>query len=178
VSVDAIVSGIAARCSRLRTGLDVGFPDASASEILRARFPAVWMTVAVGDAGAVSASTRLGADSVHRLDKAGGLPFDGSQFDVAVLNGSIITTSLVREVHRVLKPAGFLFFTVEETVRRGPCCTLSTLYNTFLKSGYDIVSIVRPPWWRFGRDGRTLTVCAQKKNWREQRPLKGIGNKE
>jgi len=175
VSVEPIIAGIAARCSDLRTGLDVGFSDIAVSMRLRERFPAVWMTVVRGDAAAVTASSRLDAATVHRIGRTDALPFDGNQFDVAVLDGAGITPALVRETHRVLKPAGLLFFTVEETVRQGPGNTLSTLYNTFLKCGFDIVSVVRPPWWRFRRDGKTLTVCARKKNWRDQRALRVFG---
>jgi len=175
VPVEPILAGIAARCQKLRTGVDIGFADVAVSARLRERFHGLWMTVVSGDAAMVAASARLEAGTAHRLGKDGTLPFDGNQFEVAVLNGEIITPQLVREIHRVLKPAGMLFFAVEETVRRGPGNTLSKLYNAFLKSGYDVVSVARPPWWHFGRDGKTLTVCARKKNWREQRPLKVFG---
>jgi len=175
VSVEPILSGIALRCPNLRTGVDIGFPDVSVSERLRERFRALWMTVASGDAAMMTASAKLAPGSVHRIGGDGSIPFDGNQFEVAVLNGGIITQALVRDIHRVLKPAGFLFFSVEETVRHGPGNTLSKLYNAFLKCGYDVVSISRPPWWRFGRDGKVLTVCARKKNWREQRQMKVFG---
>jgi len=175
VPVEPILAGIAARCQRLRTGVDIGFADAAISARLRERFPALWMTVEREDAAFGSATAALAAGTVHRFGADDALPFDGNQFELVALNGAIISQTLVREVHRVLKPAGLLFFTVEETVRRGPGNTLSKLYNAFLKSGYDIVSVMRPPWWHFGRDGKTLTVCARKKNWREQRPLKVIG---
>jgi len=175
VPLEPILAGISARCQKLRTGVDVGFADVSVSARLRDRFHALWMTVPAGDAARSAAAERFGADTVQRLGTDGGLPFEGNQFDVVVLNGEIIAQGIVREAHRVLKPAGLLFFSVEELQRRGPGNTLSRLYNAFLKCGYDVVSVVRPPWWRFGRDGKTLTVCARKKNWREQRPLKVFG---
>ena len=173
--VEPILAGISVRCPKLRTGVDIGFADVTVAERLRERFHALWMTVASGEAAMVAATARLEAGTVQRIGKDGALPFDGNQFEAAVLNGEIITPPLVREIHRILKPAGMLFFTVEETVRRGPDSTLSKLYIAFLKCGYDVVSVTRPPWWRFGRDGKTLTVCARKKNWREQRPLKVFG---
>lgn len=164
--VEPILAAIAARAPKLRTGVDIGFADAAVPARLREQFRALWMTVATdGAAGFPS----LAPGTVHGFGKDGTLPFDGNQFEVAVLNGAAISQPLVREVHRVLRPAGMLFFTVEEAVRHGPGSTLSKLYNAFLKCGYDIVSVARPPWWRFGRDGRTLTVCARKKNWRAQR---------
>jgi len=175
VPVEPILAGIAARCQRLRTGVDIGFSDAAVSARFRERFPALWMTLEREGAAFDAAKAALDPGTVHRLGADGALPFDGNQFELAALNGAVVTQSLVREIHRVLKPAGLLFFSVEETVRCGPGNTLSKLYNTFLKSGYDIVSVMRPPWWHFGRDGHTLTVCARKKNWREQRPLKVIG---
>ena len=38
-----------------------------------------------------------------------------------------------------------------------------------IREGFDILSIRRPKWWYFGRQGRTLTVCARKKAWREHK---------
>jgi len=166
VSVEPILAVLAARVPKLRTGVDIGFSDAAVSRRLREQFRALWVTVAIGDP---ADCTSLAPGTVHRLGRDGTLPFDGNQFEVAVLNGEVVTQALVREIHRVLRPAGMLFFTVEEVVRRGPESTLSRIYNEFLKCGYDIVSVSRPPWWRFGRDGRPLTVCARKKNWRELR---------
>ena len=37
-----------------------------------------------------------------------------------------------------------------------------------LRDGFDVVGLKRPPWWRFGTAGRTLTVCAGRKNWRNR----------
>ena len=37
-----------------------------------------------------------------------------------------------------------------------------------LRDGCDVVGLKRPPWWRFGTAGRTLTVCARRKNWRNR----------
>jgi len=166
VPVEPTLAAIAARAPKLRTGVDIGFSDVAVPARLRERFRALWMTVATADAADFSS---LAPGTVHSLGEDGALPFDGNQFEVAVLNGAVISQPLVREIHRVLRPEGLLFFSVEETVRHGPDSTLSKLYNAFLKNGYDVVSVVRPPWWRFGRDGKTLTVCARKKNWRAQR---------
>ena len=37
-----------------------------------------------------------------------------------------------------------------------------------LRNGFDVVGLKRPPWWKFGAAGRTLTVCARRKTWRRQ----------
>ena len=37
-----------------------------------------------------------------------------------------------------------------------------------LKDGFDVVGLKRPPWWKFGAAGRTLTVCARRKTWRRR----------
>ena len=34
--------------------------------------------------------------------------------------------------------------------------------------GFDVVGLKRPPWWKFGVAGRTLTVCARRKTWRRR----------
>ena len=52
--------------------------------------------------------------------------------------------------------------------------TLSKIYNIFLRNGFDIISLARPPWWKFGFGGHTLTVCARRKAWKEHKPLGGL----
>ena len=76
--------------------------------------------------------------------------------------------ALVREAHRVLQGGGCLMFTVEEAARGdGRGWTARAVYE-LLRDGFDVVGLRRPPWWRFGTAGRTLTVCAGRKNWRNR----------
>ena len=51
--------------------------------------------------------------------------------------------------------------------RRGRGWTARAVYE-LLRDGFDVVGLRRPPWWRFGTAGRTLTVCAGRKNWRNR----------
>ena len=74
---------------------------------------------------------------------------------------------LVREVHRILQGGGCLFFTVDEVAKDGIGWTQRAVYE-LLRDGFDVVELKRPPWWRFGTAGRTLTVCARRKNWRNR----------
>lgn len=170
-----ILSGISARYAKIRAGLDVGFADARVSAALRLLRGGVWMTVETDAAARAAAAAVLPPETVLALGAGETLPFDDDQFEVAALNGAVISQALVREIHRVLLPAGCLFFTVFEEKKGGRDSTLSRLYNLFLKNGFDIIGISRPPWWRFGAAGRTLTLCARKKAWKEQRSLKVWG---
>ena len=72
----------------------------------------------------------------------------------------------MRETHRILQGGGCLVFSVDESGavsgfgQRG-------IYD-LLKDGFDVVGLKRPPWWKFGVAGRTLTVCARRKTWRRR----------
>ena len=167
-----ILSGISARYDKIRAGLDVGFADADVSAALRKLRGGVWMTVEADAVACEAVSGRLQPGTVLRMGAGEVLPFDDDQFEVVALNGAAISQQIVREIHRVLLPAGCLFFTVGELKKGGRDSTLSRLYNLFLKNGFDITGLSRPPWWRFGVAGRTLTVCARKKAWKEHRSLK------
>jgi len=92
-------------------------------------------------------------------------PFEDAQFDVVLLAAEAVTERIVREVHRVLKPEGHLFFVVPEKTKKQDGFTLPDVYS-IVRSGFNIVEAARPPWWHFGRGARTLSICAQKKNWR------------
>ena len=74
----------------------------------------------------------------------------------------------VNEALRVLKPDGCLFFTVNERSGNEDGYTAPELYK-IVREGFDIIELKRPKWWRFGRDGKTMTVCARKKAWREHK---------
>ena len=92
-------------------------------------------------------------------------PYENAQFEVVLMDGAAVSRNSVREAHRVLKPEGRLFFLVPEKTKKQEGFTLPDIYSV-VREGFNIVEVERPAWWRFGRDGRTITICAQKKNWR------------
>lgn len=142
----AIQNEILTRFERIRSGVAIGF-DASA-------------------ALAAFAELRGG---VWRCDADGlSLPYADSQFEVAVISSAQVRRDVIREVHRVLRPKGCLFFTVDEKTKRQDGFTEQEIYRV-IRDGFDILSIRRPSWWFFGRRGRTFTVCARKKYWREHK---------
>ena len=144
--LDPILNEIAARYSRIRCGLDVGFGDEDVSQTLREFRGGVWMSIGVRNE----------------------FPFENEQFEVVVMNGSVVSRGVVREANRVLKPDGCLFFSVPERTGSQPGFTMPELYR-MVREGFDILSVRRPKWWFFRRRGRTLTVCARKKAWREHK---------
>lgn len=146
--IDALLSEIAARYDRVRSGLDVGFDDEDVSRTLREFRGGVWMSI----------------------DDRSEFPFEDAQFEIVVMNGAIVSREKVREANRVLRPDGCLFFTVPEKTRKQAGYTPPEIYR-LVREGFDILSVNRPPWWRFGTRGRTLTVCARKKAWHEHRGL-------
>lgn len=95
-------------------------------------------------------------------------PFENAQFEVVVLESSCVSATAVKEAHRVLKPEGRLFFTVNERTKKEPGYTMPDIY-AIVREGFNITGVERPPWWKFGRDGHTITICAQKKAWKEYR---------
>lgn len=95
-------------------------------------------------------------------------PFEDAQFEVVMLDGSCVSNASVKEAHRVLRPEGRLFFTVNEKTKKQPGYTMPDIY-AIVREGFNITGVERPPWWKFGRDGYTITICAQKKAWKEYR---------
>ena len=147
--LDALLPEIAARYQKIRSGLDVGFNDEDVSQTLREFRGGVWMAIGVRPS----------------------FPFEDEQFEVVVMNGAIVTREIVREANRVLRPEGCLFFTVPEKTRKQPDgLTLPETYR-MIREGFDILSVRRPKWWFLRSRGRTLTVCARKKAWREHKGL-------
>ena len=127
----------------IRASLEVGFPEGGLPvryEHLRGR---AWRAI-----GAVAE-----------------FPFEDEQFDVVVMAGSSVSRPSVREAHRVRRPEGRLFFTVPQRTKSQEGLTLPDVYS-LIRDGFNITEVERPAWWRFGRGGRTLSICAQKKNWR------------
>ena len=164
---------MAARTEGVRAGVDVGFADVELSKALRQSHAGVWMTVEDGVAARDAAASGLDPKTVLQLGAGGELPFEDHQFDVVLLAASLFAQSrqrldmLVREVHRILQGGGCLFFTVDEVAKDGIGWTPRAVYE-LLRDGFDVVEIKRPPWWRFGSAGRTLTICARRKNWRNR----------
>ena len=81
------------------------------------------------------------------------------------MDGAAVSRPRVREAHRVLKPEGRLFFTVIEKTKRQNGYSLPDIYS-IVRDGFNIIGVERPAWWFLRRGGRTLSICARKKNWR------------
>ena len=146
--LEQMFAAVAGRYRRIGAGLAVGFGEGPVLGRLRDLRGGVWLCTPGGE-----------------------LPFDDSQFDVVAMEASCVTRDGVREANRVLKPEGCLFFTVQErSGNETEGFTAPEIYKV-VREGFDIVDLRRPPWWTFGRKGRTLTVCARKKAWREHRGL-------
>lgn len=168
----AACAELAARFARVRAGVDAGFGDAAVSQALRAACPGVWMTVEDGVAARERVAGTLDPKTVLQLGVGGEMPFDDHQFEVVVLSAALLVgararaEAVVRETHRILQGGGCLVFSVDESGavsgfgQRG-------IYD-LLKDGFDVVGLKRPPWWKFGVAGRTLTVCARRKTWRRR----------
>ena len=99
------------------------------------------------------------------IDDMPEFPYEDSQFEVVLMEGKSVSRRSVKEAHRVLKPEGRLFFTVQEKTKSQEGLSLPDIYS-IVREGYNIVEVERPAWWLFGLRGRTITICAQKKNWR------------
>ena len=168
----AACAEIAARFARVRAGVDAGFGDASVSQALRASCPGVWMTVEDGAPARARVAETLDPKTVLQLGMGGEMPFDDHQFEVVVLSAALLSgdrvraDAVVRETHRILQGGGCLVFSVDEAGGASGF-TQRGVYD-LLKDGFDVVGLKRPPWWKFGAAGRTLTVCARRKTWRRR----------
>jgi len=152
--LEPLFSSLAARFQRVRSGLAVGFGDPAVLDALRSLRGGVWMS----------------------SDTPSDLPFEDVQFEVVVMDGCVVSRENVREANRVLKPEGYLFFSVDEkTGKQLNGFTPPEIYR-IIREGFDIIELQRPKWWTFGRMGRTLTVCARKKAWREHKGFMRGGN--
>ena len=128
----------------VRTSLEVGFPPDGELPVRYAR---------------------LRGRAWRAIEAVAEFPFEDEQFDVVLMDGAAVTRASVRESHRVLRPEGRLFFTVPEKTTKQDGYTLPIVYS-IVREGFNIVEVDRPKWWFLGRRGRTLSICAQKKNWR------------
>lgn len=145
--LEPLYASIASRCRRIRSGLAVGFGGAGGvADALRELRGGVWM----------------------EAEDPADLPFEDHQFEVVVLDGAHVSRANVREANRVLKSDGHLFFIVAERTGSQDGFTSPEIYKV-VREGFDILEVRRPKWWTFGRRGKTLTVCARKKAWREHK---------
>lgn len=147
--LEKILSEIAPRYRKIRSGLAIGFGDGAIVKTLAEFRGGVWMDA----------------------DASGELPFEDEQFEVVVIASNALSRTMVREANRVLVSGGMMFFTVKEKTRSQEGFTPPEVYR-MIREGFDIVSVNRPKWWYFGLKGRTLSVAGRKKAWREhKRPL-------
>ena len=127
----------------VRTSLEVGFPEGTLPESfasLRGR-----QTRAIGNVAE--------------------FPYEDRQFDVVLMSGDAVSAKSVKEAHRVLRPEGRLFFTVDERTKSQAGFTLPDIYS-IVRGGFNITELTRPRWCFLLRRRRTLTICATKKNWK------------
>ena len=108
---------------------------------------------------------RLRGRAWRSIEAVAEFPFEDEQFDVVVMAGGAVSRQTVREAHRVLRPEGRLFFAVPQRTKSQDGFALPDVYS-LVRDGFNIIEVERPAWWRFGLGGRTLSICAQKKNWR------------
>ena len=94
------------------------------------------------------------------------LPFEDRQFEVVLMHRSALGDDSVKEAHRVLRPGGRLCFQVPEKNKAQGGYTLAEIY-ALVRYGFDIVELDRPKWWEFRRLGRTISITARKKNWKQ-----------
>ena len=92
-------------------------------------------------------------------------PFEDAQFETVLMDGAAVSRQSVKEAHRVLRPEGRLYFIVPEKTKGQDGFSLPDVYS-IIREGFNIVDVERQPWWLFGLRGRTIAICAQKKNWR------------
>lgn len=92
-------------------------------------------------------------------------PYEDEQFEVVILADSTVSRTAVHEAHRVLKPKGYLFFSVQKGTKESGGYEMPDIYS-LIRDGFDIVDVAHPPWWKFGRAGHTLTISARKKTWK------------
>ena len=128
---------------------------------------AVRTSLEVGFAGAEPPDglVRLRGRERRAIDAMAEFPFEDQQFEVVLLHAKAVSAATVREAHRVLKPEGRLCFIVPERTKSQPGYTLPEIYSV-VRDGFNIVGVERPHWWFLRRKGRTLSICARKKNWR------------
>ena len=127
----------------IRTSLEVGFPGGTLPE----------------------AFANLRGRESRVIGNVAEFPYEDHQFDVVLMSGDAVSARSVKEAHRVLKPEGRLFFTVDERTKSQDGFTLPDIYS-IVRGGFNITELTRPRWCFLLRRRRPLTICATKKNWK------------
>ena len=127
----------------IRTSLEVGFPGGTLPE----------------------AFANLRGRESRAIGNVAEFPYEDHQFDVVLMSGDAVSAQSVKEAHRVLKPEGRLFFTVDERTKSQDGFTLPDIYS-IVRGGFNITELTRPRWCLLLRRRRTLTICATTKNWK------------
>ena len=127
----------------VRTSLEVGFPEGTLPE----------------------AFANLRGRQTRAIGNVAEFPYEDRQFDVVLMSGDAVSAKSVKEAHRVLRPEGRLFFTVDERTKSQAGYTLPDIYS-IVRGGFNITELTRPRWCFLLRRRRTLTICATKKNWK------------
>ena len=127
----------------VRTSLEVGFPEGTLPE----------------------AFASLRGRQTRAIGNVAEFPYEDRQFDVVLMSGDAVSAKSVKEAHRVLRPEGRLFFTVDERTKSQAGFTLPDIYS-IVRGGFNITELTRPRWSFLLRRRRTLTICATKKNWK------------
>jgi len=128
------------------------------------------LEIGFGERGLPERYTRYRGRLCRAVPALNELPFEDAQFEVVILAGEAVSSARVREVHRVLKPNGRMFFTVPEKTGKQDGYTMPNIY-AIVREGFNITEVERPAWWYFGRRGRTLSIVATKKVWKVYRGL-------
>ena len=129
--------------NEIRTSLEVGFPGGTLPE----------------------AFAKFRGRQTRVIGNVAEFPYEDRQFDVVLMSGDAVSAQSVKEAHRVLKPEGRLFFTVDEKTKSQDGFTLPDVYS-IVRGGFNITELTRPRWRFLLRRRRTLTICATKKNWK------------
>lgn len=129
--------------NEVRTSLEVGFPGGTLPE----------------------AFVKFRGRQTRVVGNVAEFPYEDRQFDVVLMSGDAVSAKSVKEAHRVLKPEGRLFFTVDERTKSQDGFTLPDIYS-IVRGGFNITELTRPRWCFLFRCRRTLTICATKKNWK------------
>ena len=129
--------------NEVRTSLEVGFPEGTLPE----------------------AFASLRGRQTRAIGNVAEFPYEDRQFDVVLMSGDAVSAKSVKEAHRVLRPEGRLFFTVDERTKSQAGFTLPDIYS-IVRGGFNITELTRPRWCFLLRRRRTLTICATKKNWK------------
>ena len=129
--------------NEVRTSLEVGFPGGTLPE----------------------AFVKFRGRQTRVVGNVAEFPYEDRQFEVVLMSGDAVSAKSVKEAHRVLKPEGRLFFTVDEKTKSQDGFTLPDIYS-IVRGGFNITELTRPRWCFLLRRRRTLTICATKKNWK------------